>query len=226
MKKNVKNSLKNTWSEFKAFINRGNALNLAVGVVIGGAFTAIVTALTNVLMAICTWGVPGGLNGLITVLPPANDLQKGMAGIGQTFASGQLQDIAQQYAESLYGVGVEDALVQALKSEILSKYTLYGSIYVSNSAAVINWGSIINAVISFLIIAIVLFIVIKVVTSIISKKNQIQEKLKEEYYQKHPEERPIVVPEEVKPTELDVLLQIKALLEKQQLEKTETPDKK
>ena len=176
MKKNVKKSLKSTWNEFKAFINRGNALNLAVGVVIGGAFTAIVTALTNVLMAICTWGVPGGLNGLITVLPPANDLQKGMTGIGQTFASGQLQDIAQQYAESLYGVGVEDTLVQSLKSEILSKYTLYGSVYVSNSAAVINWGSIINAVISFLIIAIVLFIVIKVVTSIISKKNQIQEK--------------------------------------------------
>ena len=32
--------------EFKEFIMRGNVLDLAVGVIIGGAFTAIVTALT------------------------------------------------------------------------------------------------------------------------------------------------------------------------------------
>lgn len=32
-------------SEFKEFISRGNVLDMAVGVVIGGAFTAIVTAL-------------------------------------------------------------------------------------------------------------------------------------------------------------------------------------
>lgn len=33
--------------EFKEFIDKGNAMDMAVGVVIGGAFTAIVTALTN-----------------------------------------------------------------------------------------------------------------------------------------------------------------------------------
>lgn len=33
--------------EFKAFIARGNVIDLAVGVIIGGAFTAIVTSLTN-----------------------------------------------------------------------------------------------------------------------------------------------------------------------------------
>lgn len=214
--KKMKRSFKEVWTEFKQFINRGNALNLAVGVVIGGAFTAIVTALTNVLMAICTWGVPGGLNGLITVLPAANNLQKGMDGIGQTFASSNLQSVAQSYAESLYGADVTDTLVQSLKTEILSKYTLYGSIYVSNSAAVINWGAIINAVISFLIIAVVLFIIVKVVTSIMNKQKEYKAKLKEEYYQKHPEERPVVVPAEVKPTELEVLLQIKELLAKQQ----------
>ncbi len=35
------------WNEFKTFALRGNALDLAVGVVIGGAFTAIVNALVN-----------------------------------------------------------------------------------------------------------------------------------------------------------------------------------
>lgn len=36
--------------EFKAFIARGNVIDLAVGVIIGGAFTAIVTSLTNNLI--------------------------------------------------------------------------------------------------------------------------------------------------------------------------------
>ena len=34
-------------SEFKDFINRGNVMDMAVGVIIGGAFTSIVTSLTN-----------------------------------------------------------------------------------------------------------------------------------------------------------------------------------
>ncbi len=37
----------NMWKEFKTFALRGNALDLAVGVVIGGAFTAIVNSLVN-----------------------------------------------------------------------------------------------------------------------------------------------------------------------------------
>lgn len=36
--------------EFKAFIMRGNVLDMAVGVIIGGAFTALVTSLTNNLI--------------------------------------------------------------------------------------------------------------------------------------------------------------------------------
>ena len=39
--------LKGIWAEFKKFITRGNVLDLAVGVVVGSAFTAIVTSLTN-----------------------------------------------------------------------------------------------------------------------------------------------------------------------------------
>lgn len=36
--------------EFKEFISRGSVLDLAVGVIIGGAFTAIVTALVKYLI--------------------------------------------------------------------------------------------------------------------------------------------------------------------------------
>ena len=38
---------KGFFAEFKEFITRGNVLDMAVGVIIGGAFTAIVTALTG-----------------------------------------------------------------------------------------------------------------------------------------------------------------------------------
>ena len=38
---------KGFFGEFKEFITRGNVLDMAVGVIIGGAFTAIVTALTG-----------------------------------------------------------------------------------------------------------------------------------------------------------------------------------
>ena len=39
--------------EFKEFISKGNVMDMAVGIIIGGAFTAIVTALVdNILMPI------------------------------------------------------------------------------------------------------------------------------------------------------------------------------
>jgi large conductance mechanosensitive channel len=39
--------MKKFLEEFKAFINKGNVLGLAVGVIIGGAFSTITTSLTN-----------------------------------------------------------------------------------------------------------------------------------------------------------------------------------
>lgn len=48
--------MKKFFKDFKAFISRGSVIDLAVGVIIGGAFTAIVTALTNkILMPIINW---------------------------------------------------------------------------------------------------------------------------------------------------------------------------
>lgn len=39
--------MKKFFEEFKAFINKGNVLGLAVGVIIGGAFSTITSSLTN-----------------------------------------------------------------------------------------------------------------------------------------------------------------------------------
>jgi large conductance mechanosensitive channel len=41
------------WKEFKEFATRGNALDLAVGVIIGAAFTPIVSTLVdNIIMPV------------------------------------------------------------------------------------------------------------------------------------------------------------------------------
>lgn len=62
--------MKKFFKDFKAFISRGNVLDLAVGVIIGGAFTAIVTAVTNkILMPIinCILALIVGGDGLEAV---------------------------------------------------------------------------------------------------------------------------------------------------------------
>ena len=41
------NGIKKFFGEFKKFITRGNVLDMAVGVIVGGAFTAIISALSN-----------------------------------------------------------------------------------------------------------------------------------------------------------------------------------
>ena len=58
--------MKKVFKEFREFIKRGNVLDLAVAVIIGGAFTAIVTALTNkVIMPLINLLLSsGGENGL------------------------------------------------------------------------------------------------------------------------------------------------------------------
>ena len=42
--------MKKFFSEFKKFITRGNVLDMAVGVIVGGAFTAIVNGLSNYIL--------------------------------------------------------------------------------------------------------------------------------------------------------------------------------
>ena len=48
--------MKKFFKEFKTFITRGNVLDMAVGVIVGGAFTAIVNALSNnILKPVINW---------------------------------------------------------------------------------------------------------------------------------------------------------------------------
>ena len=56
------------FTEFKEFVSRGNVMDMAVGVIIGGAFTGIVTSLTdNIITPLITFLTGGGteISGLV-----------------------------------------------------------------------------------------------------------------------------------------------------------------
>ena len=69
-----KGVIKKFFEEFRVFITRGNVLDMAVGVIVGGAFTGIVNGLSNyILKPIINWLIAlilgqQGLSGAITYL--------------------------------------------------------------------------------------------------------------------------------------------------------------
>ena len=66
--------MKKFFSEFKTFVKRGSVIDLAVGVIIGGAFSKITSSLVNdIIMPLITaifglFGVKGGVAGMSIVL--------------------------------------------------------------------------------------------------------------------------------------------------------------
>ena len=69
---------KGFFGEFKEFITRGNVLDMAVGVIIGGAFTAIVTALTSgILQPVINW--------ILGMIFPGKGLEAARTILGETF---------------------------------------------------------------------------------------------------------------------------------------------
>lgn len=79
VKEKKEGKIKKFFGEFKKFITRGNVLDMAVGVIVGGAFTAIVNGLSNfILKPLINWLIAvligeEGLSGAITMLSPAYD---------------------------------------------------------------------------------------------------------------------------------------------------------
>lgn len=74
------NAIKRFFAEFKKFITRGNVLDMAVGVIVGGAFTAIVNGLSdNILKPLINFLIAkivgnDGFENAITMLSPAYQL--------------------------------------------------------------------------------------------------------------------------------------------------------
>lgn len=76
-------------NEFKAFIARGNVIDLAVGIIMGAAFTAIVTSLVqDVIMPPIGWAM-GGLDFSNYFFNPADPLgEKAFASLDEARKAG------------------------------------------------------------------------------------------------------------------------------------------
>ncbi|MBR3971134.1 MAG: large conductance mechanosensitive channel protein MscL [Ruminococcus sp.] len=61
--------MKKLLDEFKTFITKGNIIDMAIGVIIGGAFTGLVTSLLdNIISPILGFFSVGGINGFSITL--------------------------------------------------------------------------------------------------------------------------------------------------------------
>ena len=161
---------KGFFGEFKEFITRGNVLDMAVGVIIGGAFTAIVTALTS-----------GILQPVINFL------------IGKIMGNASLES-----ARTILGkVVATDGKFYDNLIQIAEHNRLYpdGQIAVDwGKTNYIDWGTFISAIINFLLVALILFCIIKAINTVhergvaAKEKLEADKKAKEEAEQKAKEE--------------------------------------
>ena len=117
--------------EYKKFVSRGNVIDMAVGVIIGGAFTAIVTAMSSNILepvikfALSEWFGDAHLDGLYTILKEG-------------------------YAED-------------------GTFSLENSIY-------IDWSTLINAIIHFMLVALVLFCILRTINHLREEYAEFAEK--------------------------------------------------
>ncbi|MDD7369131.1 MAG: large conductance mechanosensitive channel protein MscL [Berryella intestinalis] len=70
--------MKNLLAEFKEFIMRGNVMELAVGIIIGGAFTAIVASLTGDIINPLIVLISGGGTEVSGLTIPVAGTEKGI----------------------------------------------------------------------------------------------------------------------------------------------------
>ena len=148
MAKEKKNPIKNFFAEFKKFITRGNVLDMAVGVIVGGAFTAIVNGVSNyVLKPLINWFLAFVTNG------------DGL--------SGAITPLSMQYQTTVNELGEVVPLLDAAGRKV---YDLANSIY-------LDWGSLITTVINFLITAFVLFLIVRTINKIAENNKKLKEEL-------------------------------------------------
>lgn len=132
--------MKKFFGEFKKFITRGNVVDMAVGVIVGGAFTAIVNGLSNFV-----------LKPLINFI------------LALILGKGSLNELYTFLGSPAY---VLDEL-----GNPTSTIDLANSFY-------IDWGSLINAIINFLIIAFVLFTIVKIINNVKDGNSKLTKKMK------------------------------------------------
>lgn len=118
-----KKEKKGFFKEFAEFINRGNALALAIGVIIGGAFTSIVTAINkNIISPLIAFlvGDTDLSNSLITVLK-SHDIAT-----SEDVANGLAENIGDKLAAPVNDIVISwGAFIQAVVDFLLIALILF-----------------------------------------------------------------------------------------------------
>ncbi len=117
--------------EFKDFITKGNVVDLAVGMIIGAAFTAIVNALVNNIFKPLINSIPmKGVEGLITMLVARNASGETISLYGQAQAG--VTDTVIDLSQSVY---IDwGAFIMAIINFLLVALVLFAIIKVINTA--------------------------------------------------------------------------------------------
>ncbi len=137
--------MKKIANEFKTFITRGNVVDMAVGVIVGGAFTGVVNGLSNYVLK--------PIINLFLALILGKD---GLSGVITPLSMTQQIDADGNLVWKLNSVG---KIALDANGDKIPVWDLANSIY-------IDWGSFISAIINFLLIAVVLFTIVKVINSV------------------------------------------------------------
>lgn len=132
--------MKKFLNEFKEFALKGNVLDLAVAVIIGGAFQSIINSVVNDLIMPLVGFIFGGLDftNLFVPLKKASDVLIPASVVSSADVSGA--DV------TIPAVTVGDATLAQLEE---------------NGVGVFKYGSFITAVINFILMALVIFLLVK-----------------------------------------------------------------
>ncbi|MBQ7314704.1 MAG: MscL family protein [Clostridia bacterium] len=134
--------MKSFFEAFKKFITRGNVVDMAIGVAVGTAFTAIVTAFTK-----------GIISPLLALLSTSGDLA------------------AMKWVIREAEVEIVDGVETIINAEVAIMY-----------------GTLLQAIIDFLMISFVLFCILRFATAFMNRANKMAKKMQEALRPKDKEE--------------------------------------
>ena len=143
----VKKDKKSLWKEFTEFAIKGNAMALAVGTIIGAAFSTITKSLTNDF-----------------IMPIVNIFMGGA-------------DFSEWKIELPYAPWVKPEMQAVLDEAGNPVLDQCGEVVMEEVPNYLTFGNIISAVINFLILALVVFFIVKGINKLteLGKKKEVEE---------------------------------------------------
>ena len=136
--------------EFKEFAMKGNVMDMAVGVIVGGAFGKIVSSLVD------------------DVLMPAIGLLTG--GIDLSSLEYHLPPMSEMVGDAASAVGAEGAVDAAI--DAAGTVAANAGVATEAVGATLKYGLFLQNVIDFLIIALCIFLMIKAMNKLMPKKEE------------------------------------------------------